>query len=279
MATKRYALWFVFCLVLGCAAASDPSEKRAQRAPQVAQAPNANPPVPDGPAVPVERKIIYTSQIEVIVDDLKVAQQRLEELVQPVQQAGGYVARQEINGRTGYHRQSSWTIRVPLSKFDGFVAEVEKLGELQRNSRDAQDVTEAYADLDARLRNKQASEARLLSHLEKTGDLKDTLEIERELSRVRGEIEQLQGQLSLLKNKTDLATVTLTLHERENYTPPSTPDFSTQISRTFAESWKGMLLLGKGLALIGVGASPWLIATGILLFPVWIVRRRRPKSH
>ena len=278
MVATRSAGWIVFCLVVGCGTASDRSEKRSQHAPQVAQAPNGNPPVPDGPAVPEERKIIYTSQIEVVVDDLGAAQQRLEELIRPVQLAGGYVARQEISGRTGYHRQSSWTIRVPLAKFDGFIAEVEKLGELQRNSRDAQDVTEAYADLDARLRNKQASEVRLLSHLEKTGDLKDTLEVERELSRVRGEIEQLQGQLNLLKNKTDLATVAVTLHERENYTPTSTPDFSTQISRTFAESWKGMLLLGKGLVLIIVGLGPWLIAGGILLLPVWLVRRRYAKS-
>jgi cell fate (sporulation/competence/biofilm development) regulator YlbF (YheA/YmcA/DUF963 family) len=241
---------------------------------QVAQAPAQDAPVnPDGPAVPSERKIIYQSQIDVVVDDLLAAQQRLQVLIKGVQESGGYLARQEVTGRTGEHRQGSWTIRVPISRFDGFVAEVESLGELLRNSREAQDVTEAYADLEARLRNKQASEQRLLSHLAKTGDLKDTLECERELSRVRGEVEQLQGQFNLMKNKTDLATVVVNLHERANYKPPTAPAFSTMVNRTFADSWGALMKFGQVLVLLAVALAPWLVAAAAVLVPVGIVYR------
>lgn len=155
------------------------------------------------------------------------------------------------------------------------MAELEKLGELERSSRDAQDVTEAYADLEARLRNKQLSETRLLSHLEKSAELKDTLELERELSRVRGEIEQLQGQLNLLKSKTDLATVMVTLLERQGYTPPTKPTFGIQVSRTFDNSWKALVDFGQTLALIAVALAPWLIVFALILTPVWLIVRHR----
>ena len=265
----------LFCLVAayagGCGGAADPP---GPRAPQVAQAPHANPPAPDGPAASVERKIIYTSQVEILVDDLSAAQLRLQALVKSVQESGGYLSRQETTGRTGY-RHSSWTVRVPVSRFDGFVGELETLGELQRNSREAQDVTEAYADLDARLRNKQASELRLQSHLQKTGELKDTLECERELSRVRGEIEQLQGQFNLLKNKTDLATVVVTLFERHHFTEPT---FSSLISLTFNGSLQTLEQLGKAVVLVVVAFTPWTVTAGVLLTPFWIVGRFRRRT-
>ena len=266
------ALCVVVGYVGGCS--REVADNPGPPVPQVAQVPKGEPPVPDGPDVPVERKIIYTSQIEILVDDLDGAQQRLRELVESAQKSGGYLLRQETTGHTGY-RQSLWTIRVPVSKFDRFVAELEKLGKVQRNSREAQDVTEAYADLDARLRNKQVSEQRLLSHLEKTGELKDTLECERELSRVRGEIEQLQGQFNLLKNKTDLATIVVTLNERQLDTEPA---FSSMIFLTFNGSLQTLRWVGQAAILIAVAFSPWATTAGILFVPVWIVRRFRRKT-
>jgi len=256
----------------GCGAAPDGQGPPAVR---VAQVPDDRGAAPDGPAAPVERKIIYTSQIDVLVEDMVAAQQRLEGLIKTIKATGGYLARQEISSRSGTYRHSTWTIRVPLAKFDQFVTEVEGLGKLWRHSREAQDVTDAYADLDARLRNKQASEVRLLSHLQKTGELKDTLEVERELSRVRGEIEQLQGQLNVLKNKTDLATVTVTLYERETYAPLNDPNFSAQVFRTFEASRQGLLLCGKLLVLVVVALAPWALIASLVIVPVLLIVRRR----
>ncbi len=268
----------VCSLMLGCGGQSMPAAKKP--AVQVAQAPGAPAPgAGEAAAPPIERKIIYTSQIEVVVESLTEAQVRLTKLIESVREQGGYLSRQEVTGTAGSHRKGSWTIRVPLARFDGFVAEVEQLGELERSSRDALDVTEAYADLDARLRNKQSSETRLLSHLEKSAQLKDTLELERELSRVRGEIEQLQGQLNLLKSKTDLATVTVTLFERQGYTPPTKPTFGIQISRTFDNSWQALVSFGQGLTLIGVALAPWLAVFAIVVTPVWLLARRWKPRH
>ncbi len=265
---------FVMVLFLGCGAAGPVMTTPAV---QVAQANAAAPERGAGEAAapPVTRKIVYTSQIDVVVESMAAAQERLTKLIESVREQGGYLSRQEIIGSVGSHRRGSWTVRVPLAQFDGFVAEVEKLGELERNLRDSQDVTEAYADLEARLKNKQASETRLLSHLEKSAALKDTLELERELSRVRGEIEQVQGQLNVLKNKSDLATVTLTLIERQGYTPPLKPTFVTRVSRTFDHSWQSLVACGQTLALFGVALGPWLAVGVVVVTPTWLLLRRR----
>lgn len=223
----------------------------------------------------VPRKIVFTGQVDVVVEDMTKANQELNSLVADIQQAGGYLAHQELVGVAGSRRTGQWTVRVPQPSFDKFLADVEKLGELQRSSRDAQDVTEEYMDFEGRLKNKQASEQRLLGHLEKTGDLKDTLEVERELSRVRGEVEQLQGRLNLLKNRTVLATVIITLHERLGFTPATTPDFTTQASRTFDESWQAFRAFLRFLALFFVAIVPWLCVVVPILGIFWIWKRRQ----
>ncbi len=110
---------------------------------------------------------------------------------------------------------------------------------------------------------------------EKSAVLKDTLELERELSRVRGEIEQVQGQLNVLKNKSDLATVTLTLIERQGYTPPLKPTFVARVSRTFDNSWQSLVACGQTLALFGVALGPWLAVAAVVVTPTWLLSRRR----
>ena len=267
------------CSVLfaGCSASEMPTPSHKSMV-----AANAAPPgekAGEAAAPAVARKIIYTSQIQVVVEDLTVAQERLKKLIDAVSKQGGYLSRMEMSGASGSHRSGSWTVRVPLAEFDGFVNEVEKLGELERSSRDAQDVTEAYADLDARIRNKQSSEERLLTHLAKTAELKDTLELERELTRVRGEIEQLQGQLNLLKNKTDLATVTISLVERKGYIPPTKPTFLTQVQQTFDGSLQLLIEFGQKLALIAVAFSPWLAVAVIIALPCYVVLRIRQRRR
>ena len=220
------------------------------------------------------RKIVFTAQVDVVVEDIGKAHHGLSTMIASVEQTGGYLSHQELQGATGSPRRGTWTIRVPQPQFDNFMTDVEQLGELQRSSRDAQDVTEAYTDLDARLRNMQASEQRLLGHLERTGDLKDTLEVERELSRVRGEVERLQGQLNVLKDKTTLATVIVTLQERLGYTPTSTPTFAIQVTRTFHGSLQALGTLSRFIALFVVGALPWICVAAPVLGLAWVWRRR-----
>ncbi len=132
----------------------------------------------------------------------------------------------------------------------------------------SQDVTEEYFDLEARIRNKQEEEKRLLKHLaDSTGKLEDILKVEAELTRVRGEVEQMQGRLRFLANRADLSTVTITATELKNYTPPQPVTLATQINTTFFGSLNALIALGESLLLVVIALVPWLplIALGLLV--------------
>ena len=89
------------------------------------------------------------------------------------------------------------------------------LAELQNRNEDSQEVTAEFYDVQVRIRNKQREEERLLEHLaDSTGDLEDILTVEKEIARVRTEVEQLQGRLRVLQDQTSLSTVTLRIHDQ-----------------------------------------------------------------
>ena len=141
-----------------------------------------------------------------------------------------------------------WKLRVPVDQFESLVQKVVALGELERNTRTSQDVTEQFYDIEARIKNKKAEEKSLTKILdERTGKLEDVLKIETELSRVRGEIEQLEGKIRVLENLSSLATLTLSVREREKFEPPrpAVADFPTQVARTWERVGAVSLILPR----------------------------------
>ncbi len=276
--------------VAGCTNANMPhdadqvaSPKRADM--QVAQGrvEQANPAAKDPadaprpPADPLPRKIIHTADVSLVVSDFEVAANRLMQLVAA---AHGFVAKSDITGSAGAPRSGRWRIRLPVAQYQDFLTSIVDLGVLQKNTTDSQDVTEEYYDVEARIKNKRVEEDRLLKHLEKsTGKLEEILQVEKELSRVRGEIEQMQGRMRVLTNLSELTTVTVTLQEIKDYVPPQAPTFGGRASETFSNSLDALVSLGKGLALFAVGITPWLPVIAILVMPAWVVVRRNSRRR
>ena len=144
-------------------------------------------------AAALSRKIIYDGEVDLIVKDVDPVGKQVVTLVQD---ARGYIAEQSTTGSPGSQRAMRWKLRVPVEQFESTVQKVLALGELERNTRTSQDVTEQFYDIEARIKNKKAEEKSLTKILdERTGKLEDVLKIETELSRVRGEIEQLEGKI------------------------------------------------------------------------------------
>jgi len=219
------------------------------------------------------RKIIYHASLTLIVDELSLAQQKLTSLVK---QSNGYIAETNISGAAGAPRRGTWTVRVPVARYESFVSAASALGELQSAQSDSDDVSEEYYDLEARIKNKKVEETRLIQHLLKsTGKLREILLVEKEISRVRGEIEQMQGRVRILANLTSLTTVTIAINEIKNYVPPKPPTFATEIARTFHRSLGNLGALGKQAVLSGVGAIPWLFFFSLVGVPLWRFLRRR----
>jgi hypothetical protein len=99
------------------------------------------------------------------------------------------------------------------------------------------------------------------------------LAVEQELSRARGEVEQLEGELRLLSNLTSLTTVTLSVKEIKNYVAPEAPSFATNATRTLTGSADAFIAVAKGCALAAIAAVPWIPAGVLVVAVVWIVFR------
>jgi len=274
--------WPVFFLALvatalGCAAKSS-HEPTGQPPPAPRQAPAAAAVRPDvaaaAPNVPaVPRKLIQNATLELMTDDFDAAQREIAGLIDSHQ---ALITQSDITGTRGTPRVGHWVVRVPEAKYQKFMDTAVLVGEAVVNRSDAHDVSEQFVDLDARVKSRRVEEERLLQIIkEMAGRLSDVLQVEHELTRVRGEIEQIQGRLQKLSNQVELATVALTLSERNGYVPPQTPAFGATISRTFHDSLGALTAVGQTIALAAVALAPWLpiIAAGAGI--AWFVIRRR----
>jgi hypothetical protein len=226
----------------------------------------------------VQRKIISTSRVELISDNFEEDKQKVEELVSALKltETGGYVSQREVNGSTGGQRYGVWTVRSPLDKVDELLRSLSTVAELIKSDTSSNDVTDQFVDLSARVKNKQQEETRLLSHLEKSGTLPDTLLLEKELSRVREEVERLQGQMNVLTAATDLATINIRLQERSRFQPPpsvAAMPFTKRVMQSFMNSYQNLVAFLEGCAILLAGASPWAIAVFVIAAPCWLISR------
>jgi hypothetical protein len=227
------------------------------------------------PAIP--RKFIYDARIDLVVDSLNGLAASLMDLVK---RHGGFLAESDLASQVSTQRTATWRVRVPVDRFDDFVRGVSKLGEVRTSHLGSQDVTEEYFDLEARIRNKQEEEKRLLKHLtDSTGKLEDILKVESELSRVRGEVEQMQGRLRFLANRADLSTVTITATELKDYRPPEPVTLAAQVHTTFFRSLNALIAFGASLLLVVVALVPWLPVLIVGAFVLYAIYRASLKAE
>lgn len=180
------------------------------------------------------RKIIYTATMEVVVEIFDGVEKKIDTIVKKHQ---GFVASANLGRMRGERRNGSWTVRIPVDQYDSFLGAVGDIGIPASLNQTASDVTEEFVDLEARIANKKKLETRIIELLENRDDaLKNVLEVERELARVREEIERMDGRLRYLKDQTSLTTVTIEVREERDYVPPQSPTFSNRISNAWSSS-------------------------------------------
>lgn len=221
---------------------------------------------------PIERKIIYDATLDLTVEEFTGVPARVEQLVADY---NAFIAHSNLQTASGSPRRGEWRIRVPVDRYSAFLDAAESLAELQNRSEDSQEVTAEFYDVQVRIRNKQREEERLLEHLaESTGKLEDILAVEKEIARVRTEVEQLQGRLRVLQDQTSLSTVTLRIHELRGYVPEESPTFGTRISRAWTQSLDGLVEAGQLSVIIVVACAPWLAVIAIPIVVIVVLIRR-----
>jgi len=166
-----------------------------------------------------QRQIISQGSMSVEVPDVSFAAARVRAIAEGV---GGFVEQLSSNG-VGEFQQSTLTVRVPQAEFFSVFEQIKALGEVQNENAGSEDVTERFIDLEARLKSAQREELSLLSLLDRAEKISEILIIEQELTRVRVELERLQGQLNFLERRVDLSTITvfLTPPQKDNGQAPS----------------------------------------------------------
>ncbi len=194
------------------------------------------------PVTPADsRKLIRNAQLDLQVMNYEAAIQRLTTLAT---EAGGFVATQSSAKLPNGKLQGTVVVKVVPESLESFLQKARTLGELKNQTLGTQDVTKAYFDTDARMRNAKRMEARLLEMLEKkTGKVSDLLEVEKELARVRESIEQMQGELKYYDALVQYATVTISLAEKDLDEPAAfllreTANlslFAEDVEKTFAD--------------------------------------------
>jgi hypothetical protein len=157
------------------------------------------------------RLIVRTGQASIEVDSLESA---MAELRQIVHRAGGFVADASIQSGRNQIRSATLELKVPASRFDDLTEGLRPLGRLQFVNVGAEDASEEFVDLTARVANARRMEERLVEILRtRTGRLQDVLSVEREIARVREEIERMEGRVRFLKASAQLSTLSVNLYE------------------------------------------------------------------
>lgn len=229
------------------------------------------------PAMP--RKIIRNGEISLVVKSYAPARQAIESMVET---SRGYISSSNVQHRLGRVSSATVVIRVPASRFPGAMKLLARLGVVQREATSSKDITDQYYDLRARLSNARKLEQRFLVLLEKhTGKVSDLLAVERELARVRGQIEVFEGKLRLFDNLVDLSTITINLSIREKYTPPRAPSLWNDMGQVLSNSLDTMKAFGRGLLLVIVALAPWLLPPLLVIITVVtvVVRRQRRQAN
>ena len=157
-----------------------------------------------------DAKVIRNGALTLVVESPTTAVAGIEQIIAGI--PGAFIATADVR-QAGDLQPTSLTLRVPAAAFDRAMSALRALAEeVLAEQVTARDVTEEYTDLDARLRNLQAAETQLLTLVEQANTVDDLLKVEKRLSEVRGEIEQLQGRFNVLENRIALATIRVLLH-------------------------------------------------------------------
>ncbi|RFN59206.1 DUF4349 domain-containing protein [Marixanthomonas ophiurae] len=217
-----------------------------------------------------EQKIIKTARLAFETPSPEETHQKILKLTS---QYEGFVAND--NSGKSYNRIfRNMTVRVPTKNFQAFINSVsEGVEYFDQRDISRQDVTEEFVDLQARLKAKRKLEDRYLELLSKAKNVKEMLEIERELSNIREEIEAKEGRLKYLQNRVSVSTINLEFYK---YTAESgvTVSYGQKIKNALQGGWNGVSVFFLGLLYLW----PLFIVVIIVLLVVrWLVRRNRKK--
>lgn len=224
--------------------------------------------------IPVEQKIIKTGSVRFETNDLEKTYQHIFLAAKKYKSN----IQNDSEGKEYGSIYKRMTVRVPSQNFDLFLNEISQgVTFFDTKEVSAEDVTEQYIDIEARLIAKKRLENRYLELLKKATKVTEILEIEKQLSAIREEIESKQGQLLYLQNQISMSTITIEFYKNVAENEGATISYGSKI-------WNGIVSGFNSfsdflISLISVWPFLILLVAVIYWIKKWLKRRAQNKKN
>lgn len=210
--------------------------------------------------------LIRTGAASIEVDKLDPAIIKVRQIAT---QLGGYVANSSISGGRDQIRSATLELKIPAAQYDQAVGGLGAIGKVESVNTNVEDVGEEYVDISARVTNAKRLEERLINILAtRTGKLQDVLAVERELARVREEIERYEGRMRFLRTRAAMSTLSITVHEPFPLLGQHPGD--NPIIGAFKSAWRNFVSFIAAI----IAASGVLIPLAVIAALGWLGYRR-----
>jgi hypothetical protein len=249
---------------------ADPQEFVANQAGDKAQPEKKEPTKP--------RKIRYTADVKLVVNSIDDAEEKLDAIRK---EHKAEYEKAEINRSANTVKSGMWKVRVPVDNQFAFRKAVAKLGQVERDTIDSEDITAKYYDLEAHITNRKLDREETRKFLVEIGK-KDAryLEVKNQLDTMSDYINREEGKLKLWAELTDMSTYTIHMREKQSWEPKvvedkeTPPDFGTRVDTTWTRSWDRFVTFWQGVFIIAIVVAPWLpIALVVGVCFVLVARR------
>jgi hypothetical protein len=223
--------------------------------------------------------IARSVSLTIVVKDFSVSRASLENILG---RHHGYAAQLTAATPENAPRNFQASLRIPAPELASALTDLKALGHVENESQSGEEVTQQHADLVARLENSRETEDRLRAILQqRTGKIEDVLQVEEEIARVRGEIEQMEAEQKALEHRIDFATIDLQLTEEyKAQLDASSPSVSNRIHNALVDGLRNASATLLGIMLFFEEFGPvlliWLVILG---FPIFLVIRRYRKMR
>lgn len=218
-------------------------------------------------------KIIKNANIKYRVEEYEKAYIQVTDIVN---QHGAYISNEDAV-KNNYSLYNQLEIRCDADKFDNLVNDLMKISiYVDFKKISAEDVTDQFVDMQARLKAKTEVEGRLKSILQKARTIQEILEVEKEIKYVREEIETIEGRLKYLSDRVSYSTIKLHIYEDIEFKSAPEKGFGYKFVKALKAGWDGLQIFIIGIFYLW---PLWLILGGVLWLILRLVKRgKRSKS-